>query len=212
MRIIIMLYKECPLNKLALARYLNRIYQTIPITMKNSLPKYLRTLSLMLFVGLMLSSCRKHDQYEQGPRGYDGRAFFAVSYTNFNPYSYGDNNPSIPNNPILDEYYTSNSGVYEFEYFVNPFEYWYGTYELGINFGGPGGDFGEPGLNGRDTYLTLFCDPHGFYEQRTMGKSIDEEPIIKVGSTKDVQCKMIMKKVHINDRSPQLETKYSKKN
>lgn len=122
----------------------------------------------ILFLGfaLSLSGCVFVVDSTPGPDGPAGDAFFGVDYDYATPYSYWDNNPNIPNNPILGSFYPTNSGLYEFEYFINPYEYWYGTYRIFRNAGGPGGPHGEVGAPGRDTYLMLICNPDGFYEER----------------------------------------------
>jgi hypothetical protein len=117
-----------------------------------------------LLLMIILSSCHLHTDH--GPDGRDGHAYFGVDYTHFMPYSYWDNNPSIPLNPHLGEFYGTGSGLFDFEYFVTPHDYWYGTYEVWIEAGGHGGNYGEPGLDGRDTYLMLYCDPDGWSEER----------------------------------------------
>ncbi|MGD1847924.1 MAG: hypothetical protein ACFB10_21220, partial [Salibacteraceae bacterium] len=101
-----------------------------------------------------------------GPPGLPGIAWLGVGYASFAPYSYWDENPSIPTNPLLHEYYITAPGTYYFEYFIDPTEYWYGTYTIFINPGGQGGPRGEPGFNGLDTYLLLQCDPYGPNEVR----------------------------------------------
>ena len=98
-----------------------------------------------------------------GPYGHDGYAYFGVDYETYPPYSYWDNNPAISYNPDLGVYYTTNPGIYDFEYFINPDEYWYGTYEIWINLGEPGGPYGEAGADGMDTYFMLICDPDGYH-------------------------------------------------
>ena len=176
--------------------------------MKNKLYNikyYTLSLVIMIFV---LAGCSKEVYHEHGPRGYDGRVYFGVSYSHFMPYSYGDNNPSIPFNPTLDESYPSQPGYYDFEYFINPFEYWHGSYQLWINPGGPGGEFGQPGLDGRDNFLMLICDPQGFYEDRFIGKSMMDDTIVKEGTLNGTQYRIEFKKTHVNDRQPALPVKY----
>lgn len=141
----------------------------------------------LLFVSssLLLSSCVFVVDPGPGPNGPDGAAFFGVDYDYAMPYSYWDNNGSIPDNPILGSWYPTNAGVFNFEYFINPYEYWYGTYRIFRNAGGPGGPSGQAGAPGRDTYLMLICNPNGFYEERNnykmeaqMGETITIDRII----------------------------------
>lgn len=101
-----------------------------------------------------------------GPNGYSGQAYFGISYDNYEPYSYWDNNPDVPNNPYFDEYYPTIPGLYDFEYFVNRTDYWFGTYEIWVNPGEIGRPNGQPGRDGLDTYLLLICNPDGPYESR----------------------------------------------
>jgi hypothetical protein len=146
-----------------------------------------------------------------GPPGRLGRAFFGVSYDNYMPYSYWDNNPSIPYNPTLGSYYPTATGLYEFEYYVNPHEYWYGTYQIFINPGGPGGPHGQPGYDGLDTYLMLICNPWGFYEERSnarlMPSDNGEELVVEV-KEKDQHFIIKMKKTTVHERPTEHEPKF----
>jgi len=114
----------------------------------------------------LLASCTFIVDPVQGPDGRSGDAFFGIDYDYSLPYSYWDDNASIPNNPVLGSFYPTNTGAFEFEYFINPYEYWYGTYRIFRNAGGPGGYNGEVGYPGADTYLMLICNTDGFYEER----------------------------------------------
>lgn len=122
---------------------------------------------LLLGLSVSLSSCVFVVDTTPGPDGPAGDAFFGVDYDYAMPYSYWDNNPNIPLNPVLGSFYPTNMGLYDFEYFINPYEYWYGTYRIFRNAGGPGGPNGEMGAPGLDTYLMLICNPNGFYEERS---------------------------------------------
>jgi hypothetical protein len=102
-----------------------------------------------------------------GPDGQPGEAFFGVDYDYALPYSYWDDNRSIPFNPVLGTYYPTGTGIYNFEYYINPYDYWYGTYQVFRNAGQLGGSGGRPGADGADTYLMLICNPDGFYEVRS---------------------------------------------
>ncbi|MCB0409103.1 MAG: hypothetical protein KDD29_02725, partial [Flavobacteriales bacterium] len=107
-------------------------------------------LILAIIFPLFFTSCIVIDN-TPGPPGRDGRAYFGVDYEHRAPYSYWDNNKSIPYNPVIGDYYRTSPGLYDFEYFINEYDYWYGTYEIWVNRGGPGGPHGEPGYNGLDT-------------------------------------------------------------
>ena len=133
------------------------------------------TLPLSIIFSLFFTSCIVVDN-TPGPCGRDGQAYFGVDYEYQAPYSYWDNNNSIPYNPILGEYYHTNPGIYDFEYYVNSHEYWYGTYEIWINKGGHGGSHGEAGYDGLDTYLMLICNPNGFHEHGYRTSS--SEPLV----------------------------------
>lgn len=160
----------------------------------------------VLSIAIFLTSCIVVDN-TPGPRGIDGRAFFSVDYERHAPYSYWDNNPSIPYNPILGEFYISQPGIYDFEYFINPYDYWYGTYEVWVNPGGPGGPHGEPGYDGADTYLTLICDPRGFHEHRDNWKDNLENPLIIEKNEGKLNIKITIQKGNILTR-PAQEPKY----
>ena len=130
-----------------------------------------KSLSVVLGMSLFLSSCVFVVDPVQGPDGRPGDAFFGIDYDYAMPYSYWDNNPNIPNNPILGSFYPTNGGLFDFEYFINPYEYWYGTYRIFRNGGYPGGPNGEVGAPGLDSYLMLICNPNGFYEERANSKT-----------------------------------------
>lgn len=121
----------------------------------------IRTGLYLLFIAISMTSCIVVADY--GPPGRDGKAFYGVDYDIDPPYSYWDNNPGIPSSPFFGEYYRSHPGIYEFEYFINRYDYWYGTYQIFINEGLPGEPLGEPGADGEDTYLMLICNDEGFY-------------------------------------------------
>lgn len=140
---------------------------------------------LLIGLSISLSSCVFVVDPVPGPDGPPGNAYFGVDYDYAMPYSYWDNNSSIPTNPILGQYYPSGTGVFDFEYFINRYEYWYGTYRVFRNAGGPGGTNGQPGAPGADTYLLLICNPDGFYEERgnykmsaEMGETIHIEQLV----------------------------------
>ena len=156
---------------------------------------------------LMFASCIVVDN-TPGPNGRDGRAFFGVDYEHHAPYSYWDNNNSIPYNPILGEYYPTQPGVYDFEYFINPHDYWYGTYEVWINRGGLGGPHGEPGYDGIDTYLMLICDPNGFHEHTDGYRTTGSEPIVIEKKEGQLYYKITIQKGNIESR-PAHEPKYT---
>ena len=150
----------------------------------------------------LLSGCVVVDN-TPGPPGRPGFAYFGVDFDYYAPYSYWDNNPSIPLNPVLGTYYPTNPGIFQFEYFVTPHEYWYGTYEVFINPGGPGGPYGEPGFDGLDTYLMLICNPDGFYYHATQfkmgdGASQSDEVVVEGDG-----FKVTMRRANVQDRPSQ---------
>jgi len=132
---------------------------------------------LAIITPLLFSSCVVVDN-SPGPNGRDGQAYFGVDYEHRSPYSYWDDNSSIPYNPVLGNYYHTYPGIYEFEYFINPYDYYYGTYEVWINRGGRGGSHGEPGYDGMDTYLMLICDPNGYHIHGDGYRINENEPIV----------------------------------
>ena len=173
--------------------------QLLKLRLKNLVIKQFKIISLLALV-LSFSSCIVVDN-TPGPRGRDGRAFFGVDFEHNAPYSYWDNNNSIPYNPILGDYYRSNPGVYEFEYFINPHDYWYGTYEVWINRGGPGGPHGQQGYDGLDTYLMLICDPNGFHEHRDDWRINENEPITIEKNKGILNFKITIQKGNVLTRS-----------
>lgn len=160
----------------------------------------LRPASLILFAILVVgSACTRVYIAPPGPPGRDGQAFFGIDYDYQHPYSYWDNNPSMPNNPEIGFYYGTFPGTYQFEYFINPYEYWYGTYQIWINPGTPGQPNGVPGIDGMNTYLMLICNPEGFYEERfnsykTMAS--DSDSLVVEGEN----YRVVMQKTHVDDR------------
>ncbi len=160
----------------------------------------------------VLSSCIVVTDYEYGPDGQDGKAYFGIDYDWNPPYSYWDNNYNVPENPFFGEYYRTNQGTYEFEYFINPYEYWYGTYQIWINHGEPGQQYNQPGFDGADTYLLMICNDDGFYFEdwedcdcyRT---EADGTQIIEYKKGNKM-FRVEMKKANINDRPTDKTPKY----
>lgn len=129
---------------------------------------YFRIFLLISIIGLHSCIVVDNSDMVYGPDGRDGKAFFGIDYDQYEPYSYWDNNPSMPTNPFYGEFYRSYPGIYQFEYFINSQEYWYGTYELNIDRGEPGRPHGVAGRDGDDSYLRLICNDDGFYFERSM--------------------------------------------
>ena len=159
--------------------------------------------SIQVFIGIFIlisaASCVIVDN-SPGPSGSDGKAYIGIDYDSEPPYSYWDNNTGTPPAPVYGVYYPSLAGIYEFEYFVNPEEYWFGTYEIWIERGGPGGANGERGADGLDNYLMLVCNYEGFYGDRNFYKTAETSDnwiTIEQGNTK-----VVMKKTTVSKRSP----------
>lgn len=156
----------------------------------------------------VLSSACYEVVHTPGPPGRDGLAFFAINYEHVHPYSYWDNNPAVPYNAILGYDYQTYPGIYEFEYFINPHDYWYGTYEIWVNPGGPGLPDGEPGFDGMDNFFTLICDPEGFHTHLNghnygYGKKGDKEQVVVIENKEGQSLKIILRKGNIKDRKAQ---------
>lgn len=160
------------------------------------------------FVLLFLSSCIIVDN-SPGPNGRNGLAYYGIDFDHHPPYSYWDNNKSIPYNPIIGEYYRSAPGTYQFEYFINEFDYWYGTYQIWENRGGPGGYNGRPGIDGVDNYLMMICNPNGFYEYRENWKMNTNEPLVIDQQIGNFYYKITIQKGSVLTR-PAQEPKYIK--
>ncbi|TNF30184.1 MAG: hypothetical protein EP314_01825 [Bacteroidetes bacterium] len=173
---------------------------------------YLNSFAILVGLATTLSSCVIVMDPAPGPDGRPGDAFFGVDYDYAMPYSYWDNNPSIPMNPILGSFYPTGTGVFSFEYFINPYEYWYGTYRIFRNAGGPGGPNGQPGAPGLDTYLMLICNPNGFYEERANAKTELPAPMGEtITITRDVgtdRIEIVMTKTTVQARPTDNEPKY----
>lgn len=168
-----------------------------------------RILLIFAVVAGLLNTACINEANIIGPAGLPGLAFFGVDYQYNPPYSYWDNNPNIPQNPILGEYYPTNPGIYEFEYFFNAYEYYFGTYEIWINPGQPGQPYNTPGVNGLDSYLMLICDAQGIFEFRTNKKG-ELEPIIIEERFGDKNYRITLYKTSVANRVPQGTPKYKK--
>jgi len=155
--------------------------------------------TLAIIIPLIFTSCIVVDN-TPGPNGRDGRAYFGVDYEHRAPYSYWDDNNSIPFNPILGEYYHTYPGIYEFEYFINPHDYYYGTYEVWINRGGYGGPHGEHGYDGADTYLMLITDPNGFHEHSNGYRAATNEPVVIEKKSGKYNYKITIQKGNVQTR------------
>ncbi|MGB0424846.1 MAG: hypothetical protein ACPGED_10995 [Flavobacteriales bacterium] len=177
--------------------------------MKKLQHTFLFSAMLALLLGTSLSGCIVVADYEYGPNGRDGKAFFGVDYDYHAPYSYWDNNPSLPNQIWYGELYRSNRGTYDFEYFINQDEYWYGTYTLRINQGEPGQPYNQPGLDGEDSNLLLICNDNGFYFETWddcdcyQTKSANHQ-VIEINEGK-YNFTLEMKKTTVADRKPKGE-------
>jgi len=171
----------------------------------------LKNLGLFILV-IALHSCIVVAEY--GPPGRDGKAFYGIDYDFNPPYSYWDNNPSLPSAPFFGEYYRSNPGTYSFEYFINPTDYWYGTYRIHINRGQAGQPMGEPGADGMDTYLMMICNDDGFYFENSDNHWCDirEENgvhYIEIDQG-EYRFSIEMRKTSISERAAQQDHKYKK--
>jgi len=157
----------------------------------------------MLMVGLtLLATGCTTVVYTPGPAGRPGDAYFGIDYTWRAPYSYWDNNPALPENPPIGVQFFSHPGVYEFEYFINRWEYWYGTYEIWVNPGGPGGPHGEIGLDGADNSFTLFCDPDGFWAEVYSWKNKNSnEPIVIERNDSKMNMRITLQKADVRNRA-----------
>ncbi len=103
----------------------------------------------------------------------------------------------------IHQFLQSRPGIYDFEYFINPYDYWYGTYEVWINPGGLGGPHGQPGYDGSDTYLMLICDPNGFHEHRNNWRVNENEPLVIERNEGELNFKITIQKGNVLTRSAQ---------
>jgi len=161
----------------------------------------------------MLSSCIVITDDDYGPSGNDGKAYFGIDYDWTPPYSYWDNNPQVPNNPFFGEYYRTWSGTYEFEYFINEWEYWYGTYHIYVNAGQHGQPYGQQGYDGLDSFLLLICNQDGFYmdswdECDCSRSEMDDGAQVIEGKNGDHSFKIEMKKADVRERPTNNIPKY----
>lgn len=103
-----------------------------------------------------------------GPNGADGFSFLALDYSSVAPdYIWGDN-MAIPSAFYFGEFYNSAPGTFNLYYeggymqgccFVE--YYWDVEYNIWFHPGTSGGPCGQAGLNGADSFLTIWMDPEG---------------------------------------------------
>jgi len=174
--------------------------------MKHLMKRPLFFLLSLMMLGSVLTGCIIIEEMDYGDHGRDGKAYFGIDYDTFEPYSYWDNNPSLPYSPWYGEMYRSNPGTYNFEYFINQDEYWYGTYTLRINHGQPGQANNIPGLDGTDTYLLLICNRNGFYfedwENCACTRTSTEDSQTIEMDHGDYKFSIEMKKTTVRERTP----------
>jgi len=153
---------------------------------------------------------------DQGPRGDAGKVYFGIDYDYSPPYSYWDDNYNVPQNPYFGELYRTEAGIYNFEYFINPYEYWYGTYRLYRNLGEPGGDYGVRGADGADTFFLLICNDDGFYAEEweecgcVRTQQADGSITIEGNNKSTGQFKVSMKKANVNERASKNTPKFKR--
>ena len=171
-----------------------------------------RVALLALVLAGSLQSCIIITDNNGGTHGRDGKAYFGIDYDWNPPYAYWDDNPSVPDNPFFGENYRSQRGVYDFEYFVNQYEYWWGTYEIFINHGLPGGPNGEDGINGNDSFLMLICNDDGFYfenwEEYGGFRTLEDGTQIIEFDRDGQKVRITMQKADVRTRPTHNEPKY----
>lgn len=103
-----------------------------------------------------------------GPYGLDGQAFIALDYSSVEPSYIWGNNGRIPSHFAYGQYYLSNPGTYDLYYEGSFLDgccvvdyYWDISYDLWYHPGTAGGPCGQPGMDGADSFLTIFMDPDG---------------------------------------------------
>ena len=173
--------------------------------------KYIYGLAFLIGAALTLGSCTidydpGHRPVHYGPSGLPGLSFFGVDFDYSHPYSYWDDNPDLPFNPQTGIYYETLPGVYEFEYFVNRHEFWYGWYEIWNNPGGSGRTGGRAGFDGNDSYLMLICNPNGYYEYREniIEQDYTVDPLVIERKEGDKNFKITLFKGDLSKRTPHI--------
>lgn len=176
-----------------------------------------KSINWLMPLGLMvifMTSCINYTDY--GQRGEDGRAYFGIDYDFNPPYSYWDDNMSVPQNPYFGEFYRSEPGIYDFEYFINPWEYWWGTYTLYENEGEWGGTNNTPGQPGADTFFLLICNENGFYsetwEDDWYRTAVNENGTVLIEGTDGARFKLEMRKSTVTERPAKGNPKFRKRN
>jgi hypothetical protein len=128
---------------------------------------------------LLIASCMG----PPGPDGKDGQAYLTVASNYGVIYSYSDNNFSrLGGSSVFNigQAYAVSPGVYSFQYQSRIYNLngsyfytnWSGQYVIWQNLGEKGGpgkilwERGDPGSDGLDSYLTLYCNYDGPTQSR----------------------------------------------
>jgi hypothetical protein len=120
----------------------------------------------VILVAIAVPSCDGPD----GPNGRNGNAYVDITSSDGTLNSDGLFS-SFPPTFYVDQYYSTNPGVYDFSFTTSYYDShgnfysrdWGGTYSITINDGSPGGDgklfwqHGDPGSDGPDEYYKLNC-------------------------------------------------------
>jgi hypothetical protein len=108
-------------------------------------------LLISVILGMLAGGC--------GRKGKDGLAFLAIDWL-YNPVSYWDNNPGIPETFYQGVYYEVNPGTYSFEYTAWDYSEYSGTYTLTVNEGEKGSWF-KRGESGEDIHYKIWLYASG---------------------------------------------------
>lgn len=132
----------------------------------------------MILVSLIIfaSGCQVN-VYDDEPRpapcngglnGLDGRAYIALDYSSIEPYYIWGNNDAIPSHFAYGQYYQAFPGTYDLYYEGEFYDgcclaeyFWDVNYDLWYHAGTQGGPCGQNGVNGADSFLSIYMDPLG---------------------------------------------------
>jgi hypothetical protein len=142
--------------------------------------------SLILILGLGLSSCEVDVYYDYGYDGRPGQAFLALNWDIDEPEYLDAGTGDIPPVFTWGSYYLANPGYrtlyYEGSHWTGRrwMDYaWEMDYSIHINPGEPGGPYYD-GSDGANSYFDLICTPYGpgFEHYDAYYKKSAEEPAI----------------------------------
>ncbi len=135
-------------------------------------------LGLIILMAQVIPGCHMHvydddpiviiPPCNNGPSGYNGSSFLGLDYWTVEPSYIWGNNTAIPSYFHYGLNYLSNPGTFYLYYEGSYIDgcclvqyYWDVEYNVWYHPGSVGGPCGQPGVNGADSFLTIWMDPLG---------------------------------------------------